>query len=170
MGLGIQADTGAQLTMDRCVVTGNTVGGLLINGASYTIQNSAFVNNGYGVKFNATSIPRASAFSFSTIAGNTGNALTCDSTNAQTITDSIVLGVVDSCATINSVLTMPPQLSGYHLMGHVNCPASSSSPPDHDIDDQLRTAPIDCGADQFIRSGLVGALLDHLHDLDPGIA
>jgi hypothetical protein len=149
-GLGIQADTGAQLTMDRCVVNGNTVGGLLINGASYAIQNSAFVNNGYGVKFNATAIPRASTFSFSTITGNTGNALTCDSTNPQTVNDSIVLGVVDSCSTINSVLTMPTQLSGYRLNGHVSCPASSGSPPDHDIDDQPRSAPIDCGADQFV--------------------
>ena len=149
-GLGIQADTGAQLTMDRCTVNGNSVGGVLINGASYSIQNSVSAGNGYGIKFGAAATPRASQFSFSTIVGNTGNALTCDSSNVQTLTDSIVVGVVDSCTTLNSFVTPPAQLSGYHLTAHLGCPnAPIASPPDHDIDGQLRPAPIDCGADQF---------------------
>ena len=44
-GLGVQADTGAELRMDRCLVQNNSVGGILINGASYDIQNTIIANN-----------------------------------------------------------------------------------------------------------------------------
>jgi hypothetical protein len=151
-GLGIQADLGAQLTMDRCAVTNNSVGGLLINGAGFDIQNSAFFGNGYGVKFSATPPPRSSQFRFVTIAGNSGNALTCDSQNVVNVTDSIVVGFIDTCMALNSITTMPSQLSGYHLTAHLACPMTLvSSAPDHDIDGQPRSAPIDCGADQFVQ-------------------
>ena len=53
MGLGVEANTGAELHMDRCVVENNSLGGLLIDGVTYDISNSVFAGNGYGVRFNA---------------------------------------------------------------------------------------------------------------------
>jgi hypothetical protein len=154
MGLGLQADTGAELMMDSSYIENNSTGGLLINGASYSIENSVFAGNGYGIKFNATVIPRASHVSFSTIVGNVGNAVTCDSTNTQTLTDSIVVGVNDSCTLMNCVQAMPTFRSApppYHLMSHVSCPGMPSVVPTHDIDGDPRTGPtVDCGADQLV--------------------
>jgi hypothetical protein len=46
MGLGIQADTGAQLTMDRCTVMGNNKGGILLDAATFDIENTTVTNNG----------------------------------------------------------------------------------------------------------------------------
>jgi hypothetical protein len=48
MGLGIQADTGAQLTMDHCTVTGNNRGGVMLDGAHFDITNTTISNNGPG--------------------------------------------------------------------------------------------------------------------------
>ena len=37
-----------------------------------------------------------------------------------------------------------------HLTAPLACPATPTPPtPDHDIDGDPRTAPLDCGADQF---------------------
>lgn len=47
-GLGIQADTGAQLTMDHCSVTNNKRGGILVDGASFDIKNTTITGNGPG--------------------------------------------------------------------------------------------------------------------------
>jgi len=76
--------------------------------------------------------------------------LTCDSTNPQALADSIVVGLNDSCTLTNTITTMPSALSGYHLTAHLPCPATPASPvPDHDVDGDPRTPPLDCGADQF---------------------
>lgn len=47
-GLGIQADAGAQLAMDRCSVMNNKRGGILVDGAGFDIKNSAITGNGPG--------------------------------------------------------------------------------------------------------------------------
>lgn len=47
-GLAIQADTGAQLTMDRCSVMNNKRGGILVDGANFDIKNTTIVGNGPG--------------------------------------------------------------------------------------------------------------------------
>jgi hypothetical protein len=47
-GLGIQADTGAQLTMDHCTVSGNNKGGVLIDGATFDLKNVTVTANGPG--------------------------------------------------------------------------------------------------------------------------
>jgi hypothetical protein len=150
-GIGVQADTGVSLSMNRCIVQGNTVGGLLVNGAAYDVANSVFANNGYGVKFE---LPKAnSRFRSNTVVGNTGNAATCDSANPQILMVSIVVGFVDTC-TLSDSITVAPAFDParpFHLTAESACPPTNdpiSFPPD-DIDGDLRSAPPDCGADQF---------------------
>ena len=93
MGLGIQADNGADLTMDRCYVLNNSAGGLLINGATYSIENSVFAGNGFSqVQFSAAANAGTTRFRFNTVVATTGNAATCDLTNMRTLSDSIVVG------------------------------------------------------------------------------
>jgi hypothetical protein len=149
-GLGIQADTGAELVMDRCTVTNNSVGGLLINGAGYDIQNSIFAANGYGVQFNAPKGP--SQFRFNTIVGTV--AAFCELTNPQMLSDSIVVGANTNCVLPNTVTTMPAfkATPPYRLSAAIGCPQTPVAPlPTHDIDGDPRLAPLDCGADQFVQ-------------------
>jgi hypothetical protein len=151
-GLGVQADSGAELDMDRCAVLNNSVGGILINGASYQIQNSVVAGNGYGMKFTATAIPGAALAWFDTIVGSVGSAITCDPNNPQTLSDSIVAGLNDSCVLDDSATVAPAFASArpYHLTAPFPCPGVvGASFPDHDLDGSSRTAPPDCGADQF---------------------
>jgi hypothetical protein len=152
-GLGVQASAGAQLTMDRCIVTNNPVGGLLINGAGYDIQNSIFGSNAYGVQFSA---PKAlGTFRFNTVVGTV--AALCDLSNPETLSDSIVVGPSPNCILERCVTTMPTFSSSrpFHLTGKLACPttdaAAPPASPDHDVDGDPRTPPIDCGADQFVQ-------------------
>jgi len=48
MGLGIQADPGTRLTMDRCRVTNNSKGGIFVDNAMFEIGNTTVSNNGPG--------------------------------------------------------------------------------------------------------------------------
>jgi hypothetical protein len=148
-GLGIDAESGSALSMDECYVTGNSAGGVLVNGASYSIQNTVIAGNGYGVQFTASTVTAGSQFWFDTVVGNS-NAVICDPGNPQTLTDSIIIGVPVSCMVTNSVTTMPTLTSSYHLTAHLACPMTPTSSPAHDIDGDSRTPPIDCGADQFV--------------------
>jgi hypothetical protein len=151
-GLGVDAESGASLTMDQCYVQNNSAGGIVVNGAKYDIQNSVIAGNGLGVKFSASAIATGSRFWFNTIAGSAGSAVTCDSSNPQTLASSVVVGVNDSCTLTNSV-TAAPTFSAtrpFHLTAHLACPAAPATFPDHDIDGDPRVAPIDCDADQFV--------------------
>jgi hypothetical protein len=153
MGLGVDAEAGALLTMDRCLVQNNSAGGVLVNGASYNIQNSIIAANGlYGTKFSATAIASNSTYAFNTVVATTGNALSCDTGNPQMVGESIVSGGNDSCVLTNSITTAPTFSSTkpYHLTGHLPCPSVPASFPDHDFDGDPRAAPVDCGADQFV--------------------
>jgi hypothetical protein len=151
-GLGVQADSGVDLSMDRCYVLNNTVGGLLINGATYSIENSVFAGNGFSqVQFSAAANAGTPKFRFNTVVATIGNAAICDVTNMRILSDSIVVGgancmLVNVVSTAQNFKTMPP----YHLMGHVECPAALMVPPPYDIDGDPRVPPIDCGADQFV--------------------
>ncbi|HVT76084.1 MAG TPA: right-handed parallel beta-helix repeat-containing protein [Acidimicrobiales bacterium] len=148
-GLGIQADAGTSLALDQCVVKDNPLGGLFVNGASYAVENSAFVGNGYGVKFSSPKAP--TLFVSNTVAGNTGNAVTCDAASSQNLIASIVIGFDDSCNVDGSVTTSTTfDASGYHLTAHLACPGGApNTVPTYDIDGDSRSAPIDCGADEF---------------------
>lgn len=151
-GLGIQADTGAQLTMDRCSITGNDSGGILINGAGYNIQNTIVAANMISqVQFAATANPATSSFRFNTVVAASGSAAICDPGNKRMLSDSIVIGG-QNCTLTNSVTTAPTFKSSpaYHLTAPIGCPGTPATPlPDHDIDGDPRTPPLDCGADQF---------------------
>jgi hypothetical protein len=149
-GLGVDAESGAALTMDKCYVTNNSAGGVLVNAASYSIQNTVIAANSVGVKFSAGAVSAGSQFWFNTVVGNSGSAISCDTSNAQTVSDSIVVGVDDSCTLTNSVTTLPALTSSYHLTAHLACPTASATLPNHDVDGDSRTPPIDCGADQFV--------------------
>ena len=154
-GLGVDAEGGATLTMDQCYVENNSVGGILVNGAKYGIQNSVIAGNGgtsgYGVQFTASAISAGSQFWFNTIANNP-IAATCDLNNAQTINASIVSGPVASCNVLNSLATAPSfdATRPYHLTAHHGCLSVPGTFPDHDVDGDPRTSPPDCGADQYV--------------------
>jgi hypothetical protein len=148
-GLGVQADTGAELDMDRCLVQGNSAGGILITGAAYDIQNTIIANNLYGVTFNATDPPSASRFWFNTVAGNTGNAASCDASKPRVLTNSIVLGVNGLCTLDDSITATTSLGPTFHLTAGVPCPTEPYLSPNYDFDGDPRTVPVDCGADQF---------------------
>ena len=155
-GLGIQADMGAALTMDRCYVLNNSAGGLVINGVrSYSIENSVFAGNGVTqVQLSGTMNTTPARFAFNTVIATSGSAAICDpSPNTKSLSDSIVVGGT-SCTLGNSVITMPAfkASSPYHLTGHTACMNGPTMVPPHDIDGDPRAgADIDCGADQFVQ-------------------
>jgi hypothetical protein len=152
-GLGVDAETGTTMSMDECYVLNNSAGGILVNGASYSIQNSVIAGNAInGVKFTAAAISGTTQFWFDTIVATSGNAVSCDPGNPQMIGESIVVGGNDSCNVMNSVITAPTfsSTNPYHLTAHLGCPTPPTTFPTHDIDGDQRTPPIDCGADQFV--------------------
>jgi hypothetical protein len=48
--IGCQADAGSTLRLDHVLVTGNTGGGILLNGAAFDIENTTVTNNGPGTQ------------------------------------------------------------------------------------------------------------------------
>jgi hypothetical protein len=163
-GPGVDAETGATLTMDECYLANNPVGGILVNGATATIQNTLIAANpsasGYGVQFNAPG--SNTVFAFNTIAGY-ATAATSDLSHQVTLSDSIVLGPTTNCDTSTCVTTASqtqPSFTTtvlqnpnpYHLTAHLACPgAQPTTFPDHDIDGDPRTSTkLDCGADQLV--------------------
>jgi hypothetical protein len=49
-GLGVDAESGATLTMNHCTVTNNSAGGILLDGAAFDIENTTVTNNGPGTQ------------------------------------------------------------------------------------------------------------------------
>jgi hypothetical protein len=160
-GIGVDAETGATLSMDRCYVENNSLGGILVNGALATIQNTIIADNGgttgYGIQFNA---PGANTqFTFNTVADNPTAAIS-DLGHQVPLNNSIVAGPTTNCPPTNSLTgAMVPVFGStdlkstnpYHLVAHAPCPMTPTPPiPAYDIDGQPRVAPVDCGADQFV--------------------
>jgi hypothetical protein len=139
--------------MDRCIVTNNSVGGLLVNGGGYDIQNSIFAGNGFSqVQFSSTPNPGTPVFHFNTVVAATGHAATCDVNNMKTLMDSIVVGG-SNCTLTNAVTTAPSfkTTPPYRLSAPIGCPQAPVSPvPAHDVDGDPRTVAVDCGADEFV--------------------
>jgi hypothetical protein len=162
-GPGVDAETGSTLTMDECYVANNPVGGILVNGATATIQNTLIASNpsssGYGVQFNAPG--SATLFAFNTIAGYS-TAATSDLSHPVVLNDSIVLGSTNNCDTTTCVTsasatqpafttTVLQNANPYHLTAHLPCPVTPTTFPDHDIDGDPRTSTmLDCGADELV--------------------
>jgi hypothetical protein len=150
-GLGIDAESGSSLTMDECYVLNNSTGGILVNGAAYSIQNTVIAGNGYGIQFSAPLATNAQ-LRFNTVVNNPV-AATCDLTSTETFTNSIITGPMVNCNVVDSVTTAPTfsTTRPFHLTAHLACPTAPAAGtfPDHDIDGDSRTGAIDCGADQF---------------------
>jgi hypothetical protein len=159
-GLGIDAESGATLTMDECYVLNNPTGGILVNGATASIQNTIIAANpsstGYGIQFNAPG--SGTQFLFNTVVGYS-TAATSDFSHQVVLNYSIVVGGYTNCKVDTCVLaaptfntTNPVAASPFHLTGHLMCPTTPTTFPDHDIDGDPRTLPnVDCGADEFVQ-------------------
>jgi len=171
LGLGVQADTGTQLTMDRCTIIGNKQGGILLGTLKFDITNSIIAMNGPGTDstlgvtwggvhitvVGGTVLP-GTRFLNNTVVGNVPVGFAC-STNVP-VTGSIVFGntagdgagctITACCANANDpMLTANDRLT----TGSTACidqldPLMSTA---HDIDGQPRPrgAKSDCGADEL---------------------
>jgi len=152
-GVGIDAESGAELHMDRVLVQNGSAGGVLINGARYEIVNSIIANNNYGVQFSASAsaVAGGMGFNFNTLVGN-GAAASCDPSQKLPLTASIIAGTNLNCMIANSLTTAPAfdTARPYHLTAKTACPNGDPSlfPPD-DFDGDSRADPLDCGADQY---------------------
>ena len=103
-GLGVDAESGASLTIDQCYIENNSVGGILVNGATAIVQNSVIAANGgttgYGIQFN---VPGANTqFTFNTVVGNPTAAIS-DFSHPVPLNNSIVAGPTTNCPPTNSL-------------------------------------------------------------------
>jgi hypothetical protein len=152
--LGVQADAGAELHMDRCLIQNNPLGGILINGAGYDIQNTIVAGNGgtTGFGFRVRSPLTLATFRFNTVVGNPV-AVECDQNMMGNIDSSIVVGPIVNCSP-NGLVTAEPAFQStrpYHLSMSIGCPGGNpSSFPAYDFDGDPRSSPVDCGADQLV--------------------
>jgi hypothetical protein len=100
-------DSGAILTMDRCIITNNSGGnGLQINGPNFAVTNSFFYNNNQAVEFVVAAAP-TSVFLFNTVVYNT-RGFSCATTTIQASIyvhngDGPLVSAVGSCKTIDVV-------------------------------------------------------------------
>jgi hypothetical protein len=153
-GLGIDAESGATLSMDECYVENNPVGGILVNGATANIQNTIIAANpsasGYGIQFSAPG--SGTTFAFNTIVGYATAAIS-DLNHQVVLGSSIVVGPTTNCMTDTCVTTAPAfsATNPYHLTSHQPCPGTQATAfPNHDIDGDPRTSTnLDCGADEY---------------------
>lgn len=128
---GITVESGATLRMDRCTVTSNKGGGVLVKaGANFDIANSIFENNGPGLASTTTtfggvflggSAPSSgpSRFWFNTIVNNQDRGVICADTT-QALTGMLLYGnmngdfltcVIDGSSKFSSGSPIPDGLS-----------------------------------------------------------
>jgi hypothetical protein len=170
-GIGINAGDG-QLTMERCIVSGNKNGGAVI-AAAMAIDNSLFVGNGSSTSIvgGVSLTPRGSTnvFAFNTVADNisssgsvTVRGINCP--NPMTINSTIVTGnaASPSCTFEYSLLSGDPKFKAtdatsplaadYYRIGPSSDAidhADNSATMSVDIDGQPREGARDIGADEF---------------------
>jgi hypothetical protein len=115
-GLGVDAETGSTLTMKTCTVTNNLGGGILLNEASFDIENTTVTSNGPGTVLgastlggilvnNATAVTGMTTINSTTIANNGGPGLVC----AAAITGTNILAYNNSSGNVScsGVTTCP---------------------------------------------------------------
>lgn len=99
-GLGIDAEAGATLTMNRCTVSTNKGGGILLNGAAYDIEESTVTGNGPatlsaiswgGVLVNALPTSGSTTLKSLTITNNLAAGLVCASSTASGTVDDVLV-------------------------------------------------------------------------------
>jgi len=125
-----------------------------VNGATANIQNTVIASNpsasGYGIQFNAPG--SGTQFAFNTIVGYATAAIS-DLNHPVALNYSIVVGPTANCTTDTCVTsaTTFSTTNPYHLTGHLACPTTPTTFPDHDIDGDPRTSTsLDCGADEYV--------------------
>jgi len=115
-GLGVDAETGSTVTMKSCTVMNNLGGGILLNEASFDIENTSVTSNGPGTVLgastlggilvnNATAVTGMTTISSTTIANNGGPGLVC----AAQITGTNILAFNNSSGNVScaGVTTCP---------------------------------------------------------------
>jgi hypothetical protein len=167
--VGVIADTGAEITLARCVVHDNAKGGILVDGAAFDISNTLVSQNGPGtygsgvswggVLLQSAPVGRPARFAHNTVVDNMVMGLWCDGTYA--VTGSIVSGspldpymcsVAPCCAPGDPMLT-----SDYRLAPGSPCVdrVAPAAAPSDDLDGNPRPSPAnglsDCGAYELAR-------------------
>jgi hypothetical protein len=167
--VGVIAEGDAVLRMDRCLVTGNQRGGILVNKAGYAITNTIVANNKrgdlpdgqfFGGVYLLGSGGKPSDFRYNTLAQN-AYGLTC---MANITTGSLLVsGSTDGpdytgCMLGANSLPMNTEArldATYHLGSNSPCigQGGPEQSPNWDFDGQPRTGPgdttTDCGADEY---------------------
>jgi hypothetical protein len=170
-GLGVQADMGTQLTIDRCTITGNKQGGILLGTLQFDITNSIIAMNGPGtdnmlgvtwggvhITVTGGTVPAATRFLNNTVVGNKPVGFACSSN--VPVTGSIVFGnasgdgagctITACCSNGNDpMLTTDYRLTAASTACIDQLAVTASTT--HDIDGQPRPggALSDCGADEY---------------------
>jgi hypothetical protein len=157
---GVVADTGAALTLDRCVIKGN--GGLALpalttTNASFHITNTVLASSSIGASLGVVPAGGEQLFKNNTIVGN-GTAMRCFDVHSTTglilqgnanAPDTTCVGAA-TCCTGDPLLT-----ADYHLMPGSPCVDQLAFDPDvpDDLDGQARplgtSMKSDCGADEL---------------------
>jgi hypothetical protein len=84
--MGINVASGVSLSMTGCVVRNNPKGGILLNGAAFSIANTTITGNGQnttagalwgGIRVNSMPLTGAKSLSRVTIQNNTGPGISC---------------------------------------------------------------------------------------------
>jgi len=166
---GVVADGTAELHMDRCVVQGNKLGGVLVTGSGVEIINTIVAGNmstsspvcgtWAGICVNIAGTPSIARLQNDTVVANAGPGVAC--ANASTTIAGSVLGGntagdVSQCALTPCCTGTPSALmlsSDYHLTAGSTACIDKLDPsplvPD-DIDGRPRSdAKSDCGADEY---------------------
>ena len=164
---GIIVENGATLRMDRCLVTGNR-GGLLVLSSGFDIANTVIAANkgalvpgtttSYGGVYLKSAFNKPTVFRNDTVVDNEVIGLLCAEpypVKSLLLSNNAVDQVV-GCTATTSIVGMPPRfdaLRPYHLTAAspcVNMGDENDFPPD-DLDGESRPqmGRSDCGADEF---------------------
>jgi hypothetical protein len=117
MGLGIQTDNAAMLTMDRCTVTSNDKGGIRLDGTKFLIKNTKVTSNGPGDDagtgwggLRITNVVTNSALELLTVTNNTNVGISC---SAAVISSGVLLSDNSGGIQVTGICSiMPCSLDG----------------------------------------------------------
>jgi hypothetical protein len=157
---GVQAATGTNVTLDRTLVQGNATGGVDLNGQSFSIENSVFLDNGGGgsnVGGARLAFSGSASFRFNTVTRNTTTntvAAGVICSNPLPLSSSIVFSntsaagqVSAGCTTTSSLLSNPSFAADRFHVDDTSpaLDASTTACPALDVDGEAR--PMDGGCD-----------------------
>jgi Right handed beta helix region len=168
--VGIIAENGAVLRMDRCIVTGNR-GGVLVLNADFDISNTVIAANkgavvpntatSYGGVFLKSALGKTTVFRNNTIVDNEVIGLVCAESypiKSLLVAGNTVQQVLGCTPTASSRVGEPPRFDPnparpYHLTAGSPCVNNGEEkdfpPDDLDGDPRPLDGASDCGADEF---------------------